>query len=313
MIRLKKLNVSNLDTWLTSVPITTSISHPTNYSFYLRKEERSALISPFKEEVIAYVDETFDDARTELRVALEDDLSPFDSSNDPDDPAANYPSKLNKVTQQGYFGEILGALAVEHWGAAGKNDWQVPAMLFRYHTTELQHLASINERISSGMFFDQDDKAEMRPGRTGDDALAFRLNDQGVITDILSIEAKCLGINNNDTLQDAHKKISTTLLRNSGFRELIAILKNYDQSEAKIWYAALLNLWKDGYKTVNRYNCVSYAVGAPPKKPASKLSWMDSSNPHPAYTISSQLIGLEFHFSGLDDLIKIIFRENNGK
>jgi hypothetical protein len=292
-----------LNTWLVNVPLPGGTSL---YTLRLWREDRKSLVAPFKDEVLTYFDEAFEDARSNLRDGFEDDLSSFD---DPaTDPAANFPRLLHRVTQQGYLGEALGALAVEHWGAAGYTDWQVPAMLFRFHTVELQHLASINERIVRGLPFNQDDEAGKRPGRTGDDALAFRMNDVGVVTDVLIVEAKCVGTNKNTTISDAHEKLSTTLLRNSGFRELINILKKYNTDEARKWRAALLDLWRSGHKTSGRYDCVSYAVGAQPEKPKTRESWMDPGKRHPKYTLKHPLIGIEFQIPDLDGVVDIIYR-----
>lgn len=303
MIRKKRFQPTPLNNWLVSVPL--PIGDP-QYSLRLWREERSALAAPFKEEVLAYFDEAFEDARKSLREGFEDDLCSF---NDPAvDPAANFPRLLHRVTQQGYLGEALGALAVEHWGAGGHTDWQVPAMLFRFHSVELQHLASINDRIARGVPFNQDASSEMRPGRTGDDALAFRMDDEGVITDVLVIEAKCLGANNNGTIAEAHEKLSTPLLKNSGFRELINILSKYDTGEARKWQAALLELWRNGHMTVSRYDCVSYGVGAQPKRPKTRESWMDPLKSHSSYTLKYPLIGLEYQFLDLAGVVDSIFR-----
>lgn len=303
MIRSKRLPPTQLNTWLVSVPLSGGTPQ---YTLRLWREDRKGLVAPFKDEVVAYFDEAFEDARNNLRAGFEDDLCSFD---DPAaDPAASFPRLLHRITQQGYLGEALGALAVEHWGAAGHTDWLVPAMLFRFHTVELQHLASINERVARGLPFNQDDNAEIRPGRTGDDALAFRMNNAGVITDVLVIEAKCIGTNKNTTIADAHEKLTTTLLRNSGFREIISILKMYDTAEAKKWRAALLDFWRSGYKTSGRYNCVSYAVGAQPAKPKTRESWLDPVKRHPKYTLKYPLVGIEFQIPDLDGVVDIIYR-----
>jgi hypothetical protein len=133
------------------------------------------------------------DTRQRIRRGFEDDLSPF---NDPAaDPAANYPALLHRVTLQGYLGETLAILAVEHWGAHGHTDWVVPAFLFRFHDQEFQHLEAINERLLTGEAYDPDRIAERRPGRTGDDGLAFRMNADNIISDVLTLEAKCLAKN----------------------------------------------------------------------------------------------------------------------
>nr|WP_038716129.1 hypothetical protein [Burkholderia pseudomallei] len=303
MIRSKRLKPPQLNTWLVNIPMPGGNSQ---YTLRVWREERKSLAPPFKDEVVAYFDEAFEDARRCLREGFEDDLCSF---NDPaTDPAANFPRLLHRVTQQGYLGEALGALAVEHWGAAGYTDWQVPAMLFRFHSVELQHLASINERIVRGLPFNQDESAGMRPGRTGDDALAFRINDAGVITDVLVIEAKCVGANSNQTISEAHEKLSTVLLQNSGFRELINVLSKYSTEEAKKWRAALLDLWRSGHKIAGRYDCVSYAVGAQPQQPKTRTSWMDPGTRHAAYKLAHPLVGLEFQIPDLKGVIDIIYR-----
>src|SRR3546814_20031479 len=140
-----------------------------------------------------------------MRSVFQDDLSPF---NDPaHDPAAHYPAMLNRISLQGYLGETLGVLAVEHFGAIGHADWMVPALLFRFHDQEFQHLDLINERVLAGEVHEPDAEKEKRPGRTGDDGLEFRVDANGVIPDIMTIEAKCLQSSHTDIIKDHHKKL----------------------------------------------------------------------------------------------------------
>lgn len=186
-----------MNAWLADQPIPQP--HP-KYRLRVWRETHASL-APLKNELIAYVQEALDDARKRIRAGFEDDLSPF---NDPaHDPAANYPAMLNQISLKGYFGETLAALAVEHFGALGHTDWQVPALLFRFHDQEFQHLELINDRLLAGTIHEPDAVAERQPGRTGDDGLAFRINDAGVITDILTLEAKCLSESNTATMSDA--------------------------------------------------------------------------------------------------------------
>ncbi|MFC0220808.1 hypothetical protein ACFFJ7_20730 [Pseudochelatococcus lubricantis] len=131
----------------------------------------NANFAALRGELIAYAQEALDDARARIRQGFEDNLSPF--SDLVDDPAAHYPGMLNRIALQGYLRETLAGLAVEHFGAVGKTDWQVPAFLFRFHDQEFQHLDLINERMLTGEAPDPDAESEKRPGRTGDDALAF--------------------------------------------------------------------------------------------------------------------------------------------
>ena len=99
--------------------------------------------------------------------------------------------------------------------AHGHTDWLVPAFLFRLHDQEFQHLEAINERLLAGEAYDPERVAERRPGRTGDDGLAFRINGEYTITDVLTLEAKCLAQNNNAKIEDAHQKLAAGGLRPS--------------------------------------------------------------------------------------------------
>lgn len=229
MIRFRHLSQELLKACLADQRL--PIRHP-RYRLRLWRESRAGLAA-IQTELIGYIDEGFEDARRRIRRGFEDDLSPF---RDPQlDPAANYPEMLHRVTLQGYFGETLSVIAIEHFGAHGHTDWKVPAFLFRFHDQEFQHLDSINERITNGQTFEPDEMTERRPGRTGDDALAFRINAENLITDILTVEAKCLSSNNNEKIKEAHEKLVSAGMRPSGISELINILSDYDTTEAQMW------------------------------------------------------------------------------
>jgi len=134
MIRFRRVPLDLLNAWLVHQRLD---SAPGRYRLRLWRENRAELPA-VRAALIAYVEEGLEDARKRLRRGFEDDLSPF--LDDPNDPAARYPGILNRITLQGYFGETLAALAVEHWGAHGIDDWVVPAFLFRFHNQEFQHL-----------------------------------------------------------------------------------------------------------------------------------------------------------------------------
>lgn len=302
MIRFRRLTLALLDAWL----VDQHIPHPhQRYRLRLWRENRGALAA-IELEMDGYIEEAFDDARRTLRRGFEDNLSPF---NDPDvDPAANYPALLHRTTLLGYFGEILAGIAVEHWGANGQTDWVVPAFLFRLHNQEFQHLEQINERLRAGQRHDPDAREEIRLGRTGDDGLAFRMNEEHIITDIMTLEAKCLSENSNTKIEQAHAKLVEAGRRPTGVRELINLLSEYDTPEAQIWQEALLRLWYSGYETAARRDGIAYACGRIPQL-AGRIAWMPADAPHPAYTLDRDLEGLEFQFGDLDTVITTLFRE----
>lgn len=252
-----------------------------------------------------YVEEAHDDARKRLRLGFEDELSPFEEQGA--DPAANYPAILHRYTLQGYFGETLSALAVEHWGAHGKTDWVVPALLFRFHRAEFQHLDMISQRMAAGEPHDSDAQREQRPGRTGDDCLAFRIDARHVITDVMALEAKCLGGHRAEELRSAHKKLAATPQRPPGVHELVELLRDYSTPEAAAWVEALVRLWQSGYAGVNRSDGLAYACGDTPRAPG-RETWMNAAEPDGAYTLSRELEAMEFHFDNLDSLIDCLYR-----
>jgi hypothetical protein len=121
MIRFRRLTPALLNVWLVDQRLANARER---YRLRLWRENRAGLAA-IQDELVAYFDEAFEDARRRIRRGFEDDLSPF---NDPThDPAANYPALLHRTTLLGYLGETLAVLAVEHWGAHGHNDWVVPA------------------------------------------------------------------------------------------------------------------------------------------------------------------------------------------
>ena len=300
LIRVRRLTPGLLDAWLVDQQLAYARG---NYRLRLWRETAAGLPA-LRDELRAYVDEAFEDARRRLRRGFEDSLSPF---NDPTvNPAANYPAALHRMTLQGYFGETIGVIAVEHWGAAGHVDWQVPAFLFRFHDQEFQHLEQINQRIRDGEQHNPDATDQRRPGRTGDDALAFRRNDGGSITDVLTIEAKCLSANNNAKIREAHEKLAAGGPLPPGIRELIELFSEYDTPEAMSWHEALVRFRAAGYRTVARHDGVVYATAHIPVI-GPRQAWLPA-EPHPAYTAHRHLEGMEFQFENLEHVIDVLYR-----
>jgi hypothetical protein len=300
MIRTRRLTQALLDAWLVDQRLN---GHHARYRLRLWQENRAALPAVLTE-LRLYADEALDDARRRLRRGFQDPLSPFA---DPlADPAANYPTLLHRVTLQGYFGETLAGIAVEHWGALGHTDWHVPAFLFRMHDQEFQHLERINQRLRDGEVHEPDETAQLRVGRTGDDVLAFRMNGERAITDVMTLEAKCLSRSNNTKIEEAHRKLSAGGPLPPGVRELVNLLAEYGTPEANAWLDALVRLRQEGYRAVGRHDGVTYATAAPARNGA--RAWMPRDQPHAAYTATRYLEGMEFHFENLEQLINSLYR-----
>lgn len=302
MIRFRRVALRHLSAWLVAQTI------PSPHGKYELRvwREVNANFTALRDELIAYAQEALDDARVRIRKGFEDNLSPF--SDPVDDPAAHYPAMLNRITLQGYLGETLAGLAVEHFGAFGETDWHVPAFLFRFHDQEFQHLDLINERFLMGEAHDPDAEREKRPGRTGDDALAFRLDGQGKITHVLALEAKCLVRSNTAIIADAHSKLAAGTQRPSGIRELISLLSDYETEAAQEWVVRLLELYREGFRTAKRHDGLAYAVGHSPVKPRTRVSWLPADAPHASYTIDREFDAMEFQLSDIQGLVNTLYR-----
>src|SRR3546814_171824 len=78
--------------------------------------------------------------------------------------------------------------------------------------------------------------------------------------------------------------------------------------EAEAWQQALLQFYRDGFRTAARHDGLAYAVGNSPKVPAERIAWLPPEAPHPAYTIQRNLEAMEFQFENLDAVVDILYR-----
>ena len=305
MIRSCRISIGPLKRWLVQHG---QPKYSGQYRLRVWREDKAEL-DTVRAALVAYLQEALDDARRKMRFGLSDSLSPIDDEVPDPDPAANYPAALHRKTLQGYFGETLAGLVVEHFGAFGKEDWHVPAYLFRIHEVEFQHLDAINEHLWSGIDRDPDANSEIRPGRTGDDAIAFRINDEGKITHVLTLEAKCLATSSATKIREAHSKLSIERPRRStGVREIHYVLSHYDTPQAKEWQRRLLSFYLEDHRHAKHLDGLVYAIGNRPKKSSKRTSWLCLNAPHADYTGGRPLEAMEFQFTNLKGLIDLLYR-----
>lgn len=299
MIRSRRINQGNLETWLVEQDLQAGSG---TYHLRLWREDGNARAT-VRTELLAYFEEALADARARLRSGFEDTLSPFGDA--ALDPAANYPGMLHRVTLQGYLGETFAALAAEHWDIHGRTDWQVPALLFRFHDVEFQHLERINQRLRDGQAHNPDAITEVRPGRTGDDAIAFVRDASNRISHVLTLEAKCVSRHRAEIVTDAHEKLNSGPSVPDSVRELVELLNCYDTAAAQSWQQSLVQFRASGGRQVTRYDAVVYISG---NRPVRRASWMSETTANAAYTLNRQLAGLEYHVDDLDGLINLVYR-----
>jgi hypothetical protein len=295
--QLKKMTgYPNLRNWLRSTP---RVSGDSQYRHLLLVED-STHRDLVKQELSKIVKEAHQDAIYRLRKNLSTsshNLDPFGDQYLPShDPAAGYPEKLHKITLQGYFGEIFAAIIAENFSPFDIHEWVVPAFLFRFHTTVFEQLEEL---------YQTGDVARPRPGRTGDDCLAFQCDTNNRIERYIYCEAKCTPNHNAEHIKDAHEKLNKGVVTN--LAQLSAIFKDYDDPNSQRWAEALSNLYfrvRDKKEDYERYNMVSYVCGKAPKR---ESTWLPTDNPHPSYNSSAKLEAVEVHLNSVADLIQEVY------
>ena len=94
----------------------------------------------------------------------------------------DYPRSMPLDSKMGFFGEGFCGLLAKVLELIGRRTWDIPMFLFPLHQAAEEHLF----RLIYG-----DPVPQSIPGRTGNDFLAFCLNNSGRIEAILVGEAKC--------------------------------------------------------------------------------------------------------------------------
>lgn len=247
-----------------------------------------------------YVDRAHEDARRHLRQLASISLDPLEPVEEYPDPAEGYPSILSRQTRMGWFGEIVTGAIAEYLTPFGEDGWVVPAFLLRFHLVVFQHLEYARQT---------DLKAEkILPGRTGDDCLAFQMNESGQIIRTLACESKCLTAHNTNTLSHAHEKISYTPPIPVDVLRLIEVLNDYDDAESKRWKRALQLLFMGGPEAAPEVCCmISYICGNAPKQ-GERRTWASPDAPDMMYTSKNRLEVVELHIHSIGEVVDTVYR-----
>ncbi len=242
------------------------------------------------------VSSAHEDARNRLRRLANGSLDPLGAPS-PKDPADGYPERLHIQTLKGYFGEIVAGAVAENLCPFGK-EWKVPAYLFRFHLVEFQQLAMMNQTGAS---------AKLRPGRTGDDCLAFLRDSNGDIVAVLFCEAKCTSDHDSGLIGDAHEKSSLPNLLPVDLLQVIEVLEDSTDPAAAGWVEALRSLNLKGPTPAapyERFDQVTYVCG---QKPVRVKTWIPSGNPRPMYAGGRRLHVAEIQLSDVEELVKKVY------
>ena len=282
--------IAKIHEWLV---VTKTVSTDKKYFHFLLREnlqKRSDILDDLK----TYVYQAHEDARRRLRKLAGYTLDPLDEGITRDS-SVGYPAYLDIQVLKGFFGEIMAGIVAEHFSPLGEGDWKIPAYLFRFHRVAFEQLEASLQTGSP---------AHVVPGRTGDDCLAFLINSEGGITQLLYCEGKCTHDHDSGMISDAHEKVSKGVPVN--ILELIEILSDYDDLSSKRWVESLRKLRAEILSgTYERSDLVSYICGRSPVQMSP--SWIPSNRPHKGYTGNRRLQAAEIHLNGVDALVKEIY------
>lgn len=268
----------------------TSSGSGNSYRHHLLKEiteRRAEFISAIK----PYFQEAHEDVRRYLRELAGISLAPGAPPANAD-PTAGYPQDLESNTLTGYFGEVFAAWVVENLSMFKAEGWRVPAFLFRFHIVELQQLEHIRQT---------GEEAGRRPGRTGDDLLAFQLDGNWKIKKVLYGEAKCTTNHDIGQVSKAHEKVGRATVQD--IPRLIDILKDRQDADAQKWVAALREIYLT-VGTLDRRDLVSYVCG---QHPIQRRTWISTNRPHDQYNGNRHLDVIEVHFNNVEALVNEVY------
>jgi hypothetical protein len=201
----------------------------------------------------------------------------------------------------GYFGEVFAGVVCENFAPLGETRWKVPAHLFRFHLEAFRYLEQIR----------RDDALRERQvfGRTGDDCLAFALDENGKITRSMFCEAKCLTQHDKRKVDEAHEKLSNAVILPLDRQQLIDVLSDSDDPGAAIWVEALRKLrFQANDPEYERCNLVCYICGNPPVKGE---TWIPKESPHPKYEGDHRLEAVEVYIRRVRQLVKEVYGKDD--
>jgi hypothetical protein len=239
------------------------------------------------EALTALSGEAHSGARERLELLVGESLDPTGGSAPPG--WQPYPQALHTSVLQGYLGELLAGLIAENYQPHGRT-WVVPAFLFRGHLAAYQALE--RQRQLGG-------PARPIPGRTGDDAFAFEVDDEGGVVAWLLAEAKCTHDHDASLVSKGHEQLSLAIRVPVDLLQLIEVLQESRDPEAERWIAAIREVLYSA-QSPPRYDMFVYVCG---RKPVQRETWIPNETPHESYTAEGPLHAVEIQLEEFDDVL----------
>ncbi len=197
-----------------------------------------------------------------------------------------YPQVLHKRDLKGYFGEAFAGLLAEIFEVHRKN-WVIPIFLFRLHN-------KVFERLEEWDLSDEpDEDLPPTPGRSGDDCLAFVVEDESVV-DCMSIEAKYTPEHNSSQIDSAFDKVNE---RPKSLIQIAGILDEIGKEDL----ADKVKLFRYSNNDLGKYKMISYLHG---KEPTQNNTWIDTDSPKKS--TDEEAVELEFQVEVEEALVSKI-------
>jgi len=234
------------------------------------------------------------DVKRHLRNLLANSLDPLGEC--AVDPIVGYPERLDIVTLQGYFGEVMAGVVAEVFAHFGEIDWKVPAFLFRFHALAFGKLELMRQTGS---------EPGIIPGRSGEDCVAFLCNEDHRIIASLICEAKCTLDHDSGLIAGAHRQASSAYQKPLFIIQIVEVLRDYCDDVSKQWITSLRNLYyEDPIQNYERCDLICYVCG---RSPIRKNSWIPEQQPHSEYTGRRKLEAIEVHLDDVRTLIHQVY------
>lgn len=262
---------------------------------FMHLQEDAALRTIILQRLRLYASAAHRGAIKRIRAALADNLAPTATTQAS---SPGYPYALDDTTLKGYLGELLAGLAIEHFQLFGKKEWEVPVFVFHTHSQAFNQLE--NWRLGRPM-------ATATFGRTGNDCVAFRRDEQQAITDVIICEAKCSGTHDLSLVHKAHKDLSTKKTSRVILWQLREALAYAGHPQAQSWRASLDAFERQGIGVVKERDVVSYTCGDTPQAKDRK-HWMSNITHDSNYTGNRPLAAIEIHLD-VTTLIDQLYRD----
>ena len=256
----------------------------------LYQESSETLFDPVHQ-LRQYVEEAHRDAREKFEAAFRPTL---DLDKSTPTPAGNYPWDLPLRAKQGYFGECLAAILIEHSPPFGVGGFRIPAFLFRFHNAAFDWILRNNLGEAPSELV----------GRFGNDLVAFRVDGTPKVVEALVVEAKCLTEHRMDTLDEAHRQISDSSRVPLSTYQIVQILQERLDPIAREMTPILQTFMNDQGAGSFRTDLIAYTCGQLPRR---KSSWASTTIPNQNYTASRRLEVIETHLENIADVVKGVY------